>query len=213
MNDPNGKIADIYARAKALHAQVKPGLGTADLGYEVLYGPPLPDAPILFVGFQPGGDKWQPLPVTWPTAMEYGNTHDPYPLASRLQLAFKPAFLNQCNAVNAIFLRAPSEERYRTIDAAIRSDFEKLSLQAVQDLIGCLRPRLVVTLGFNTMKLFTTDEVDPLESGGRWLLYRASIAGTPAVAIRHPTGARPPASNDEMKEIGDAVRQRLAETD
>jgi hypothetical protein len=62
VSDKSKEILRIYKEAAQLYERVAPLLGDAALGYEVLYGPPVYHPPILFVGYQPGGSKLEPLP-------------------------------------------------------------------------------------------------------------------------------------------------------
>ena len=73
-------------------------MGAANLGFKILYGPPVVEPPILFIGYQPGGEKESMIESEhqgWPEACEYVEV------------------LEACVGVNAIFLRAPADGTYQ----------------------------------------------------------------------------------------------------
>jgi hypothetical protein len=218
MSAVEDRILDIYVRADAQYKQLAPSLGSAALGYEVLYGPPIVDAPALFIGYQPGGSKpGEPLPTIsgpggrspWPDTCEYAAGS--FCLARKLQVAFGADFLRRCTGMNAIFLRAPSQTAYKTVPISIRTEFEALSIAANQHVVTLLRPRIIVTIGFSTLNLFGSKSNDVVKrADGRALVAEGAITSVPALAMWHPTspGKRP--NDDDLRSIGSFVLGRLA---
>ena len=215
----------IYRDAAQLYERAVPSLGEAALGYEVLYGPPVCNPPVLFVGYQPGGRTPEPLPgpagsveqPPWPATIDYarvatpGAAEQPFLLARRLQVAFGAEFLGGCAGMNAIFLRSPSMDSYaKTVPADVRAEYEALGAAATRELVELLRPRIVVALGFVTMRLFASDANVVLRGeGDRALLSSAEFSGRPLFGMRHPSGAKPPASDADMARIGAYLLRQL----
>jgi hypothetical protein len=118
--------ADIDEFARGLYAETRifyQGISRecGHLGFKILYGPPLFKAPLLFIGYQPGGGsvaraKEQEAAGThegWPDESEY--VTKPWRLAKRLRAMFGVELLSQSVGVNALFIRAPSSQKYKPL--------------------------------------------------------------------------------------------------
>ena len=205
------RIIEIYREAAALYESVQDSLSENALGYEVLYGPPLLNPPVLFVGYQPGGGKPEPLPILspsgdpppWPAIFEYATRE--FALAKRLQLAFGREFLETCTGLNAIFLRSPSMDAYQqSVPPDVRAKFKALGVGATRDIIATLKPKIIVMISFSAMELFTQDGKAVLKDGDdQWQLSSAELNGTPVYGMRHPTARRDQPSNEDMKRVAD----------
>jgi hypothetical protein len=59
MNAIDNYIAKLYEKTADFYAKIQPDLATRgrDFKYRILYGPPFPNPPILWIGYQPGGRK------------------------------------------------------------------------------------------------------------------------------------------------------------
>jgi hypothetical protein len=53
-----------------------------------------------------------------------------------------------------------------------------------------MEPRLVLVLGLDTLKMFGPTNLLLANAGGRPLVNSGEIAGSPALAVLHPSGAR-----------------------
>lgn len=166
-------------------------------GYAVLYGPPKPTPPVLFIGYQPGGRELsethlRPAPPSdpWPDTLEYA-TDTYYPLARRLQEIFGPPLLRECVAVNALFFCSPDVKTWRAeVPLSVRRSAANLCLPWVERIVAVVAPRLVVAIGLDTLELFTRGEMLLANGDGRWLASTGKIAGVRAIATLHLSGAR-----------------------
>ena len=80
-------------------------------GFKVLYGPPLYQPPIFFIGYQPGGNAPEEYSDRWPPACQYATEN--WALAVKMRQLFGRELLERCCGVNAIFIRSPSMLDYR----------------------------------------------------------------------------------------------------
>jgi hypothetical protein len=89
--EPEHTALQIYAEAVDFFAQLSPRYG-----YKILYGPPHHQAPILFIGYQPGGK----VPESgendhWPSVCQYA-TEGHWRLNEAMWKLFDKEFLKQC---------------------------------------------------------------------------------------------------------------------
>ncbi len=185
----------IYLETKAFYETIADRC--ENQGFQILYGPPLVDAPILFIGYQPGRGLKSPEEERqygsedrWPSVCEYA-TED-WTLAKNLRLMFPRELLERCVGLNAIFVRSPNTQHYRSnLDTRLRREIARFCLANVTRMVEALRPKLVVVLGFETLSLF--GESTPLlrsETSRRVLAKTARVAGRQAVGTLHLSGAR-----------------------
>ena len=213
-----------YDEAAAFFAEIRHELGdkAARRGHAILYGPPpVEPPPILFIGLQPGGGEEDNQPSTgadpWPMKNEYA--HGDWPLARSLRAVFPndlyPGVLDRSLGLNAIFLRAPSKTVYeRDIRHDLRARIEAFCLDQVRRLIPVLRPRRIIVIGLGTLDLFlatpgqdeqvTNAEVVEENARKRWLVSKGMIAGQPASATLHLSGAR--IASDDRDRITRSLR-------
>jgi len=201
----------IYWETKRFFEE-KPKLSeqAAGRGHAILYGPPSPvrRPPILFIGYQPGGEDGgevvDGVGDPWPKENQY--IEDKGRLARRLRETFEDKqiskgpdekagtyrFLESCMGVNAIFLRSPGQGVYHDeVRSELRERIEGYCRGKLEELVSLLRPECIVVLGFSTMELFGTS--DPVEQGekDRWLVSKGQIGGREVTAVPHPSGAWP----------------------
>lgn len=196
---------DINKKTKDFYESIK---SNENLGYEVLYGPPYFRPPILFIGYQPGGDE-DPYPNTnirkdWPDECEYATA--PYTLAKKMRIIFSKDVLLQCVGINAIFLRAKNAREYKQhIAPALEMKIRKFCIPHVNSIIETLQPQKIVVIGIETGKLLGTFEPDlrRLRLPNHNLTMTGSIGSYKALCVSHLSGSR--LSNEELKIIGDRI--------
>jgi hypothetical protein len=162
MTPTEAEVRTVYAEARAFYEEVRPKLGAADFGYEVLYGPALVCPPVFFLGFQPGGRNGggggeytrTNVEPPWPSRSEYGDPSVRYRLVERLRMAFPESFLARCTGANALFFRSPNVSEYGKVDQRTRDEIRARSTFMAQRLIRATAPSLIVALGFGTLDLF-----------------------------------------------------------
>ena len=179
-------------------------------GFKILYGPPIIRAPVLFIGYQPGGaDDDHERKVNrgsdkgWPAICEYAT--ESWILAKTMRKMFGRAFLEQCTGLNAIFLRAPSVDFYnRQLDQSSRTAIKEFCLPRVGRMVEAINPQKIVAIGFSTLELFGGGNPDLLhEKTGFALTKVGKICERRAVATQHLSGAR--ISNHNLSRIAKRV--------
>ncbi len=185
---------EIYSETKSFYAQTAQACG--ELGFKILYGPPISKPQALFVGYQPGGGREDcareflgGAHEGWPAVCEYAT--ESWSLARNMQQMFGCAFLEGSVALNAIFVRAPSVEIFRkAISPLQRAKIEEFCLPRVERIVDAIEPRRIVAIGFETLNLFGGGGPDVRNSKGRVLTRIGQIAGREAIATLHLSGAR-----------------------
>jgi hypothetical protein len=167
-----------------------------NLGFQILYGPPFANTPILFIGYQPGTGSKSPEEERlygsedrWPSVCEYA-TED-WPLAKNLRRMFGRELLKQCVGLNAIFMRSPNAEHFRKrVERKTRQEIKQFCLPLVGKIVETLRPKTIVVIGFETLSLF--GESSPIlrsERKNRVLAKAGKVAGREAIGTLHLSGA------------------------
>ena len=165
-------------------------------GFNILQGPPIVRPPILFIGYQPGGDhnegererlrggemKWAPT---------CANATGSWPLSRKLQGMFTRPYLEKCVGMNALFLRSPNIESYENdFDKTVRVVIESFCLTRVFKMIEAIDPLKIVIIGFRTQELFDKPWPVDLKNEKQALTRIGEVAGRPAIAATHLTGSR-----------------------
>ena len=186
----------VYAEAADFFGPLEP-----PYGYKILYGPPHHKAPILFIGYNPGGDAPEAHERDrWPSVCEYATAN--YKFACAIRRLFDRQFLKQCVALNGIFVRTPGSDTYKKeFRVERRRSIEKFCMERVNRLVDAIDPQKIVIIGFNTLWLFGGGN-PRLRNDNRDLLREGLVAGRPAIATIHLTGARPPLSMEDFDIIG-----------
>jgi hypothetical protein len=184
----------VYAETQELNRKL--GL---PLGFRILYGPPIANAPILFLGYQPGGGADEARAGSLEGQMEGWRERFVYasaawPLAERLREVFGAALLRECTGLNAIFFRSPNMAHWQDQPPDIREKAERFCLERAEQIVRALRPERIVTIGIRTFDLLGGYS-GRVEIAGAYLtlLKVGRIWDRPAFGMVHVTGAQPTA--------------------
>lgn len=185
---------DIYRETQAFYAEKVLELGSRAYGFRILYGPPIFNAPILFLGYQPGGNiKDAEIGVAsgeqtgWPPCCDYAVAN--WRLAKRMQEVLSVPLLKRCTGLNAIFFRSPNIRTWKNIPSLLHKEVEEFSLTRARIIVETLRPQLIVVVGIGTFDRLTSG-VATLTGNQRTLAKRGVLWGAPACGIIHLSGAQ-----------------------
>ncbi len=197
----------VIAETNALYiSRVKPrleelGRATSDPkfgpgGYEVLFGPPLRDAELFIVGFQPGGapglgDLIQPADrdPPWPSRCAYAEQD--WRLARELRSIFGQTLLEHSTGSNRQFFRAASDSVYRYWPLDLRAETQTFSLRHLTAIIEALQPKRILSIGKTAhWALDSTAEVTDRDERGTFLLGAGHVGTIPVLSCAHLTGRR-----------------------
>jgi hypothetical protein len=194
-NEVEALCRRIYIKTKDLYETIPDG--PEKLGFQILYGPPFREAPIVFIGYQPGTGLKSPEEERkygsedgWPSVCEFAT--EEWVLAKKMRGMFRRELLEQCVGVNAIFVRSPSLEHYRKhVTLELRRKIEKFCLVQITEMVETLRPKVVVVIGFETLALFgKSKSILKSEKSQDVLVRTGSVAGREAIGTLHLSGAR-----------------------
>jgi hypothetical protein len=190
----------IYEETKTFYECKAPRVAGQDLGYRILYGPPVVRAKYLFLGYQPGGradsrriDQLR----SWPTECEYAlnplelrNAGWKNPrLALNIQKVWGVPILKKSTGLNAIFFRAPDLKEWRRLQRGLRIELENFSLERARRIIKTLQPRHLLVIGLETFGRLAPSATSALERNGRCLVEQGEIWGMAAFGVIHLSGA------------------------
>jgi hypothetical protein len=191
----------VYAEAADFFGPLSPRYG-----YKILYGPPHRRAPILFIGYQPGGKAPEAYEQDrWPSVCQYAT--ESWKLSRAMWKLFNREFLKQCCGFNGIFVRAPNKATYKQEFRESRHSIEDFCRERVNQLVDAIDPQKIVVIGFNTLDLFGGGKPSLSNSDDRTLLKEGQIAGRPATATIHLSGAQ--ISTPDLDAIGEELRRGL----
>ena len=207
---PSDVCRDAIEQTHALYCANYEALGSR--GYHVMYGPPKPNAPILFIGYQPGGDHLtndhllnEPA-VFWPEISYYAT--EPWRLAVNLRNMFGNEILRESTGLNAIFFRSPNMKTYNAeVPLLVRRELATFSVTQVRRIVDALTPKLVVGIGFDSLRLFGSTSPVLISPKGRVLAESGLVGSRPAIGVLHLSGAQ--ISNIDRLEIARFVRAGL----
>lgn len=224
---PNASQEGLEARCRALYHEVKQfwlsnreTYATWELGYSILYSPPVYHPALVTIGENPGslrGQIYSPAEhSSWPNHNVY--YHDTWPLAKKLQALFSSigeldALRDSVGFAVNFFRSRPSSDRdvglrWRDNPPQIRRVLEEFAKSKALNLIRLLEPRLIVTLG---MKAFDTLAGKPIEvlerRNNSRLCTFGYIENTPTIGMIHPTGSW--VSNADWNRIMKHIRIKL----
>jgi hypothetical protein len=191
----------IYEETKTFYERKAPRVAGQDLGYRILYGPPMVDAEYLFLGYQPGGGAESKCPVQlqrWPTECEYALNPSELRNAGwrnprivlNMQKLWGVPVLKKSTGLNAIFFRAPDLTEWHRLERGLRIELENFSLERAGRIIKTLHPKHLVVIGLQTFDLLATSATSALERDGRCLVKQGEILGMAAFGVIHLSGAR-----------------------
>jgi len=115
-----------------------------------------------------------------------------------MQKMFGVELLARCIGTNAIFVRAPSVEKYMAEFRAAHHNIARFCTAEINTLIEVVKPKRIVTIGLSTLSLFGPAETDLKSRRGRALTKVGKIAGYDALAVLHLTGARISSADREL---------------
>jgi len=195
---PGGEIIDeLSAMYAEMNDKFKAIDGANTYGYKIFNSPPNFRAPVMFIGYQPGGgvpdwahEKSRQSHLTWPPVVEYAEAQ--WALAKRVKKIFKESVeLRETVGLNAIFMRAPNVSEYKSaISLNNRKEITKFSNNKVCRIIELLQPKKIIAIGFSTLRLFGDTKPETNSPSGRALTHIGEINGREALASIHLTGAR-----------------------
>lgn len=138
-----------------------------------------------------------------------------WPLAAELRRRFSIAFLREFVGTNVIFFRAPSLKLWRKVEKTLRLNLESFCIDEKMRLIRAMRPKKILLLGWDALKLLRTSQFQELvanqdprtRSGRKRLLEYGKIEEVPAFAIPHPSAAwkNPPVTDAQWEAIATKV--------
>jgi hypothetical protein len=148
------KCQEIYGEAQTFFDRIP---HPKYYGFKILNAPPLWRPRILFIGYQPGGgsDAFElesslGSDKHWPATCEYATAC--WKLAKQMRQMFERKFLEQCVGTNAIFLRSPTVNEYRSnYDKNRRTEIKRFCLGQVDRIIEAIDPQKIVAIGFGTL--------------------------------------------------------------
>ncbi len=183
-----------YSEIKQFYSEHGPRVDGENLGFRILYGPPVLDPELLFIGFQPGGKrKDAELGETagemngWPLSLDY--IAAPWRLAQQIRKIWSASSLEKSSGLNAVFFRSPNREKWDAVPAAQRQACESLSISYVEKIANLMRPKAIVVIGLGTFDMLTNGEV-ALEINRRTLIKQGKLWGVKTYGVIHLSGAR-----------------------
>jgi hypothetical protein len=193
VNQAEDVCRQVYEETRSFYAQKAPQLGDSACGFRVLYGPPLIDAPFLFLGYQPGGEAAHMEPdhhQTWPVRCDYAVAC--WPLARRVRETWGgESSLERCTGLNAIFFRAPSVRAWHQLSRPLRVEMECFSLRRAERIVKALAPKRIVVIGLAMFDRLTERKgIVARQSDRRVLVKAGELWGRPAYGVIHLSGAR-----------------------
>ena len=199
----------VYEETNAVYSQSKQRLGVNDLGFKILYGPPHQNAPILFIGDQPGGavkDEKEDERFSWPNVCEYAT--ETWHLAKNMRAMFGLTLLKDCVGVNTNFFRAPNVKTWQKIPAVVRNALEQFSREKLLEIIRITNPKQIVVIGLGTLDKFGPTTPNLSSANGRVLVKRGQLDGWPAISTLHLSGAQ--ISGDDRRAIAEFIFKSIA---
>ena len=190
---------NIYAETSKC-SPIAPILGD-QFGFEILMGRPFIEAPVLFIGYQPG--NWA-LSVSqarhagyerdWVVNDKSQYATENWRLAIKLRAIFGPekiSVLERSVGLNAIYVRAKNVLQYtKSVTLGDRKLIQSYCFNCNQQIIQLIRPKKIIVIGFGAMDVFGPSTPDVLGYDNRCLTKLGLICDKEALAIRHLTGAR-----------------------
>lgn len=209
-SDVEAICREIYAETRSRYAELAPDLGSAALGFRILYGPPVVSAPYMFVGFQPGGwqdESHEGQHDSWPDQPWHANAKSP--LAKKLGHVFGIETVEH-TGLNMIFFRARNMKAWNSVPPALKHELERFSLERVQRLVEALQPQHLVVIGLQTFRQLTKTKGRAALFGqhGNCLAVEGEFGGYPASGIIHLSGAR--VSNKDLESLKGYFSRRIS---
>lgn len=202
----NNTQLEIDAACRMIYAQtsdfppIKRILGD-QFGFEILMGRPFIEAPVLFIGYQPGNwalsvneARYGGYEKDWVKDGKSQYATENWRLAIKLRGIFGPeniSVLEKSVGLNAIYVRAKNVLQYiKSITLDDRKLIQNYCLNCNQQIVQLIKPKRIIVIGFGTMDLFGRSVPDVLGNDNRCLTKLGLICDQEALVVRHLTGAR-----------------------
>lgn len=190
-------MSSLNLLCREIYEEARSRFGNAELGFRVLYGPPVHRPPIFFIGFQPGGganradaDQQAAEMEGWPETFDYVKAD--WLLARRAREVWGGNVLSRCCGANLVFLRAKSKADWkRYVSADLRRSCEQFGREKLQLLIDAMQPETLIVIGTRTLSELSDAEI--VLKGAkrdRPLVRRGTAFGREARAVIHLSGAQ-----------------------
>jgi hypothetical protein len=200
----------IYDETGEFYARVSPDMGSAALGYKILYGPAKRGVQVLFLGSQPGGGRDDAREGEilgerkgWPERFEYCTSS--WDLARYARDIWRPDLLERSTAINANFFRSPSDDEWgkgkregkNKIKVELRREIENFCECKAQKLVIAHDPQELIVIGvtlfdrLNNKRIPTKTHVyNELNGKFERLVVEGEVWGIPAKGVKHISGSR-----------------------
>ncbi|GBQ09651.1 hypothetical protein [Komagataeibacter rhaeticus] len=181
---------NIYEETRKYYSEITETLGEHALGFRILYGPPVVDAPFLFIGYQPGGRGIDCAAHhnTWPEVSDYVTQN--WPLAKQVRSIWGLDVVERCTGLNVIFFRAPSVAAWNKIAKPLRQKLENFSRQHTEQIVRALRPKCLIVIGLGTFDWLTEGKPSLYGEKGRVLTRKGTLWNCEAIGTVHLSGSR-----------------------
>ena len=212
--------AQVYVDMNQIWIAKKNAFPTWELGFRILYSPPILKPELVIVGENPGCLRGQVFALEehsgWPGHNEYAVQG--WPLASKLRILFSAIglqkVLERSVGLNANFFRSHSSSsdqvglRWKDNPPTIRRELESICLEKVFGLISAMNPKIVLALGMKAFDALTRHNGTIIIRRGRDRLCAIGNANaTTIIGIIHPTGAQ--VSNDDWARVMPHVHRQF----
>ena len=188
-------LRDIYEKA-ASQPELKKSLDL--FGFKIFNSPPVSRPEILFIGYQPGGgdaewryERSRESHKIWPSEVEYRVAS--WALAVNIREIFSntEVDLRKTVGMNALFVRAPSVEVFKSKFSKLeRDNIKNFCIEEAKSIVKFLQPKIIVAIGLGTLDLFGKSKPDLVGARNRQLAATGSIEGIKTLGVIHLTGAR-----------------------
>jgi hypothetical protein len=195
----------IYRETAVLYQAKYTELGEAAAGYEILYGAPVENPDILFLGYQPGGSKCDAAPgletgkrLAVPHECVYATAD--WPLAKQMRKIWSAEKLAECTGLNEIFFRSSREATWKLVPCILRKELEAHSIKFAEAITRCIAPKQIITIGLDTFDRLNDKPPNVLLSrANARLVTKGSIWGFPTYGMMHLSGSQ--ISDNDMERI------------
>ena len=194
-------------------------------GFMVFFSPVRPNAGVLILGANPGGDATAfnvPLATSIPSSHDYFTYG--YPLAEQMRRLFghinQTEMLKDSVKLNMNFFRSRDSGEWKTAPEPIRQSMESFSLERVRRIIAAVKPKVIIaegTAAFDTLRRELAGGPEEVVVRTDWRganvrgYTRAALpGGTKLIGLVHPS-ACPHAFNSAFTEIARALANDLRE--
>jgi hypothetical protein len=195
--------------------QYAPITNLSEMGFEILLGPPFPQPPIVFIGYQPGEGTLSAAQSRLKGYEDHWITDacqlalEDWVLAKKLQRMFDRELLANCVGLNAIFVRAKNIGAYNSrVPIRVRREIQQFCLNRVERILDSISPKLILVIGLQTLELFGGGTTSVTGTNGRVLMKSGKVFNRKAHAMLHLSGCR--IASGDREAINAAIHAELA---